>query len=74
MHPQVLDFFVVTFFVAEMLGKMVFFISFTMHLQVSDSFVAEMLGRMFPMGFYGYKGSYLCNPWNRLDLLINLGE
>ncbi|KAL6108518.1 cacna1g [Pungitius sinensis] len=37
-------------------------------------FVSEMLSKMFAMGLYGYKGSYLSNPWNRLDLLINLGE
>ncbi|KAM8910912.1 voltage-dependent T-type calcium channel subunit alpha-1I-like [Spinachia spinachia] len=33
-----------------------------------------MLGKMFAMGLYGHKESYLCNRWNRLDLLINLGE
>ncbi|KAL6109589.1 cacna1g [Pungitius sinensis] len=37
-------------------------------------FLAEMLAKMLAMGLYGYKGSYLCNSWNRLDLLINLGE
>ncbi|KAM8908795.1 voltage-dependent T-type calcium channel subunit alpha-1I-like isoform 2-T2 [Spinachia spinachia] len=37
-------------------------------------FVAEMLGKMFAMGLYGHKESYLRNRWNRLDLLINLGE
>lgn len=33
-----------------------------------------MFSKMFAMGLFGYKGSYLSNYWNRLDLLINLGE
>ncbi|XP_054469040.1 LOW QUALITY PROTEIN: voltage-dependent T-type calcium channel subunit alpha-1I-like [Anoplopoma fimbria] len=37
-------------------------------------FVLEMLIKMLAKGGYGYEGSYLSNPWNKLDLFINSVE
>lgn len=37
-------------------------------------FVMEMLIKMVALGVFGYKGSYLSNHWNTLDVFINSGE